>query len=256
MVAHTQLQTRPPGGQHDMAAWQVYVQTVENCFLEIRGRGVHWSELDRARATAWFELGLPASATVRVLHARVEAWRFRHGANAKLPMHLGWYEPAVLEQAKHLRQLGDAVHDPLLGAAEVTPSVADLVAELSGLLAATDHRVVSHVYTKAFAWLDDALQGADPDAALDEEVPPADAPDLADLVAKCRSRMNKLLVSALDDTARTALTQHLTDHALPAGTLSHKAAKQREERLTERWLAGHFGHRVPTLTGWRDPRDP
>jgi hypothetical protein len=266
MVAQTQPQVRqyqPTShasdlrGGPDLAAWQDYVGTVENCFLEIRGRGVHWSETDRARASAWYEMGLPAGATVRVLQARVQAWRFRHGANARLPMHLGWYEPAVLEHAKHLRLLGDAQVDPLLPEPVETPTltVTLLLAELSGLIASNANQVLSHVYGKAFDWLDGTLQGAAPEVDPATELPQTEPPDSTALVEKCRARMNKLLVLSLDDAAKASLEQLLADDLKASAGLSQKARKVRQERVTERWLAAHFGHRVPTLTGWRDPRE-
>ncbi len=259
MVAQTQPEMRhhaQSGRQDETVGWRDYMQTVENCFLEIRGRGVHWSETDRARASAWYAMGLPAGATVRVLQARVQAWRFRHGQNARVPMNLGWYEPAVLEHAKHLRQLGDERLDPLIAQPVAPPAftVTVLVAELAGLMAATQHQVLGHVYRKTFDWLDTALQGAAPDADPDAEVAMAAAPELDVLVGQCRTRMNKLLQSALDDEARGALAQFLADDP-GAGGISKNARKMRQERLTERWLAGAFGHRVPTLTGWRDPRE-
>ena len=270
MVAQTQPGTRlvPHDALHDDAAaslgatdavsvWRDYVGTVENCFLEIRGRGVHWSETDRARASAWFAMGVPAGATVRVLQARVQAWRFRHGQNARLPMHLGWYEPAVLEHAKHLRLLGSEQADPLH--AEPTPAptltVSLLLAELSGLIASNSNQVLGHVYGKAFDWLDGNLQGAAPDADPDVEIAPSEPLESALLVEKCRSRMSKLLVLALDDGARASLDAFLAAAPGAGGALSQKARKTRQERLTERWLAAHFGHRVPTLAGWRDPRE-
>ncbi len=260
MVAQTQpemrlLATAPV--DPEVAAWRDYVQTVENCFLEIRGRGVHWSETDRARASAWYALGLPAGATVRVLQARVQAWQFRHGGQARLPMSLAWYEPAVLEHAKHLRQLGDVSHDPLLTAPEPPPAltVTLLVAELAGLIAGTQHQVLGHVYGKTFDWLDSALHGVAADDSADAPLAEQAAPELEALVAKCRSRMTKLLLSALDAPAQAALAQCLDTGRGENGAVSQKAHKLREERLTERWLAGHFGHRVPTLAGWRDPRE-
>ncbi len=260
MVAQTQPQMRlrvQTTVDPDEAACRDYVLTVENCFLEIRGRGVQWAETDRTRASAWYALGLPAGATVRVLQARVEAWRFRHGQNARLPMNLAWYEPAVLEHAKHLRQLGSAELDPLLETPTEAPSmtVTLLVAELSGLLAATQHQILQHVYGKTFDWLDAALQGARPDEDPQAQVEPGTPPDFAALVEKCRARMTKLLVSALDDHAQAELQQFLATEQSPGGALSAKARKLRQERLTERWLAGHFGHHVPTQSGWRDPRD-
>ena len=241
----------------DVAAWRDYVMTVENCFLEIRGRGVHWSETDRARASAWHALGLPAGATVRVLQARVKAWQFRHGQQARLPMNLAWYEPAVLEHAKHLRQLGDVQLDPLLDqpAAPPTFTVTLLVAELAGLIAANRNQVLGHVYGKTFEWLDNALHGAAPDADPDAPVAAAMPPELDLLVEKCRARMTKLLLSALDDGDQAALAAFLAASPDPNAGLSHKARKLRLERLTERWLGGAFGHRVPTLAGWRDPRE-
>lgn len=270
MVAQTQLEMRTTKPETAPVARTplrcdddapTFVRIVENCFLEIRGRGVHWSPLDSARATGWHALGLPAAATVRVLQARVLAWRFRHGATARLPHHLAWYEPAVLEHCRHLARLGDGSADALHAdelAPEVltvaTPTVTALVAELTALLSRPQSAAVAHVYGKTFDWLDRALQGADPDAAPDAAMAPTAAPELAVLVETCRRRMNKLLAAALPPAEALQLTAHLREQAIATGTLSAKARKMREERLTERWLAGHFGHHVPTLAGWQDPR--
>lgn len=237
-----------------------YVRAVEDCFLQIRGRGVLWSPLDAARALGWHGLGLSAGMTVRVLWARVEAWRFRHGRDARLPMHLGWYEPAVLEQTKHLRRLSapggsvDLVPEPAAYA------LADLVAELPPLMAAqASSAVLQHVYAKAFDWLDKPLHGVavETDAAGMEGTGPAvtsGAVDADAVLASCRARMHKLLLSALSDAQRESLAAHLAADGVAPGVMSRKAIQARDERRTELFLAETFEHQVPTRQGWRDPR--
>ena len=122
-------------------------------------------------------------------------------------------------------------------------------------MAGNQNQVLGHVYSKTFDWLDRALHGVAPDVEPEADLASADPPELQVLIEKCRTRMTKLLLTALDDGARGELAQFLTTGLGPAGAVSHKARKMREERLTERWLAGHFGHSVPTAAGWRDPRE-
>ena len=233
-----------------------YVRAVEQCFLEIRGRGVLWSPLDASRALAWHGLGLTAGMTVRVLHARVTAWRFRHGAGARLPMHLGWYEPAVLEQTKHLRRTvaddgplptrdSGAVH----GLTELLAALTVLAAE-PGLGA-----ILTHVYGKAFDWLDKGLHGVPADVDPDAPVAVQAVPDTDAVVEACRSKMTKLLRTALTDGQSADLEATLRADRVPAGTISRKAAAAREARTVELFLATIFAHRVPTRLGWQDPRD-
>lgn len=237
-----------------------YVNTVENCFVEIRGRGVHWSPVDAARALAWYALGVPAGTTVRVLHARVQAWRFRHGQSARLPMHLGWYEPAVLEHSKHLRRLGEddllEMHHPgpetvIVHAPPDKTTLTGLIAELTELLPQTTHPAVKHVYGKAFDHLDGALHGVAADVEPHAELQPQGTPDLPLVVEKCRSRMTKLLQAGLNNDQRLALQRELEEARETWSSLSRKALKMREERVIDRFLARQFAHHVPTLTGWK-----
>lgn len=243
-----------------------YVSTIERCFIEIRGRGVQWSPADADRARAWHALGIPLPAAIRVLHARLRAWKFSHGEDAKVPIHLRWYEPALLQHCRHLVRLGV---DPLTlpeDALPAEPTLPLLVDELLPLQEAAGHVALRHAYRKAFDLLDRGLQPEDgEDAAVDAggeasgpPVPSAELDDAAvdTLLDRCRALLVRTVGKGLQDAEMDALEAHLDERLRPLQRqLSKKALAMRRSALTELWLAEHLGLRVPTRAGWLDPRE-
>lgn len=237
-----------------------YLLALEECFLAIRGRGVQWSRADRDVAEAWQCAGVPLGTALRVIQARVRAWKFRHGDLARLPMALGYYSPAVLQAAKTLGPLRSS-HGQ---AAPIPPAVATLIAEpplfaelldpLPELLGATRHLALQHAYRKAFDALDEAQR---PKAGWDRDDPPEEkSVDAITTLAKIRTQLRKLTVAGLTAVEAEALATWLTPQtAALALRLSRKAAAERTAALEEAWLAEHLALRVPTPWGWLDPRD-
>lgn len=236
---------QPSAPPTDVAA---YVRAIESCFLEIRGRGVQWSPEDGARALSWHAAGLPLGAALRVLAARVQAYRFRHGEKARIPMSLAWYEPAILDQCKHLQRLGSELPLPLGSDAAQVPEVAeepglvDLLDEVPHLLATQPGPVAERAYRQAFTLLDEALQ---PGHTLDDDGQDA-------LLEKCRARMLKTLEQGLDEAEAARMAAEIDAKLQPfRGQLSRKALASRRQALVQAWLVAHHGVRLPTRRGWR-----
>ncbi len=253
----------------DATAASDYVAAVEQCFVAIRGRGVLWAPEDAERALRWQATGAPLGLVVRVLQARVRAWRFRHGDHARLPMHLGWYEAAILQALKPLAiaqrtvpTAGDAAAGTMAAteprAADAPavavdlPLLAELLDPLPRLIAATGHLALQHAYRKAFEQLDALQQPADKDGDCD----PDSLRDPHTVLARCRSQLRKTVVAGLRD-AEAATLQQALDHERSqlAMRLSRKALTARLEVCEEHWLAAHLGLYVPSAAGWIDPRD-
>lgn len=271
-----------------------YVNTIENCFIEIRGRGVLWSPADGERAAAWYATGMPLGAVLRVVEARVRAWRFLHGEHARLPMHLRYYEPALLEHCGHLRRLGSGLGDVLEGEllAEAPTTVTDLLAELPALIEASTLPAMQHAYRAAFALLDKGLRPPDETEAAgaaardglddlhlaghgghdraDGSVSPhdlvlhRDAGPLCQLddaaidalLDRCRSLLSRTLQKALSPEELAAIQGAIDGELAPFGMqLSRKALAARRTVLLERALAARFGMRVATRYGWQDPAE-
>ncbi len=225
-----------------MRAAHEYLRAIENCFVQIRGRGVQWSPDDGARAHSWHAAGLPLGAALRVLAARVKAYRFTHGERARLPMTLAWYEPAILQQCKHLQRFGRGLPLDVQGAEPPEPGLLDLLDALPALLQAVENPVTERAYRQAFAVLDEALQGqpvAQDDDAIDA------------VIEKCRTKMLKTLQQGLDETAALQLQTDVDGQMQPwRGQLSRKALASRRTSLVQRWLLAHHGACLPTRRGW------
>lgn len=251
------LPAPPPEDLADIAS---YLLALEECFLAIRGRGVQWSRADRDCAEAWQRVGVPLGTALRVIQARVRAWRYRHGDLARLPMALVYYSPAVQQAAKALGPMRSpqlaapaAVADALLPTA--APAwFAELLDPLPELLTATRHLALQHAYHKAFDVLDEAQR---PKAGWDRDpLPQEELADPAATLAKIRTQLRKLTVAGLTAAEAEALAAWLAPQtAALALRMSRKAASERTAALEEAWLAEHLELKVPTPWGWLDPRD-
>lgn len=229
-----------------------YVRAIENCFVQIRGRGVQWSPDDAVRAHSWHAAGLPLGAALRVLAARVKAYRFTHGERARLPMTLAWYEPAILQQCKHLQRFGHelqlAAQADAQAAEPPEPGLSHLLDALPALLQAADNAVTERAYRQAFAVLDEALQAGEPPAQDDEAI---DA-----VIEKCRARMLKTLQQGLDEAAAQRIETEVDAQLQPwRGQLSRKVLASRRSALVQRWLLAHHGASLPTRSGWTNVDD-
>ena len=242
-------------GQDDQAVAADYICTIENWFIEVRGRGVQWSPADGARARSWYALGLPVGTVLRVLQARIKAHRFAHGPTTSAPMHLGWYEPAVLEQGRHLvrRGLGATLE---AADAPTDTTCTDLLDALPALRAAATHVGTVKALDKAFAILDAGLQGQ-PDAEDEAPVQPPTLPQDAEvdlLLERCARAMTRTLLAGLDERE----TQDLQDtaQALLApfrGSMGKKALAMRASAVQAQLLGARFGLALPTRAGWVTP---
>ena len=241
-----------------------YLLALEECFLAIRGRGVQWSRTDLDVAEAWLGAAVPLGTALRVIQARVRAWRFRHGDLARLPMGLGYYSPAVIQAAKALGPLQmaplsacpPALQPPSTPAHSATEQLpfAELLDPLPELVAQTRHLALQHAYRKAFDVLDEAQR---PPAGWDSDARAGlDGPDPANALAKVRTQLRKLTVAGLTTAEAAALQAWLAPQlAGMALRMSRKATSERCAALEESWLAEHLQLKVPTLWGWLDPRD-
>ncbi len=240
--------------RNDHEAVAKYANTLENWFVEMRGRGVQWSPADQARAQSWFALGIPLGTALRVLQARARAYRFAHGAQAPLPMHLSWYEPALLEQARHLVRHG-------LGAAiatEAPPPAADslteLVDALPDLIAQATHVGTVRAFQKAFQLLDAQLQGDDDDTEASEPVLDDEEGAIDARLEKCCKSMTRIVLSSLPEQELAELDQGVQAQLQPfRGQMGKKALAMRHAALTARVLAERYGLRYPTRSGWLVP---
>lgn len=246
----------------------VWVSAIEECFVAIRGRGVVWAPEDAARAARWYRAGVSLGVAVRVLLARVRAWQFRHGDDARLPMHLGYYEPAILQAcrlappARVATVLADQApaNDEAQAAQGELPTVwrvdarlAELLDDLPSLIAQTDSLILHFVYRKAFEILDAAQR---PPAAFapDADLSVQDLSDPLAVIDKCRTTLRKTALQGLDEGQAEALQAWAA--ARQRRGLSKKAMQARLVALQEAWLGAHLGLRVPTLDGWWLPELP
>jgi len=270
--------------QQNPDAVATYVRSIENWFIEIRGRGVQWSPADGMRAQSWYAVGVPLGTALRVLDARVRAWRFSHGAGAQLPMHLHFYEPALLQHCQQLRRIGGGAPGMLALASELPVSasdgqpssettLSDLLDELPALIAAAAHPGLAHAYRKAFALLDKALHplqgtgeadlaGADQTCAQPEAKPlpaPGGVAAWADgqldaVLDRCRALLGRTLLQVLTADEAAVLAQGVDAQLTPfRGQLSKKAMAGRRAALCERALADRFDLRLATRRGWQRP---
>ena len=104
----------------------------------------------------------------------MNAWQFKHGGD--VPMHLGFYEPAILHACKHLSRTGRTLDDPV----EATPTLLRLLDTLPPLVSAAEgHPVRQRAYQQAFDLLDTALREGAPE------------PDEDALLAKVRGSLRR-----------------------------------------------------------------
>lgn len=249
-----------------------YLCALEECFVAVRGRGVQWAPSDAQVANHWNSQGIPLSLVLRVVQARVRAWRFRHGDTARLPMALRWYSPAVLQAARPLGPLGgtadapsarpgDTLPEPSAETGELPPPAifAELLDPLPALLEQTRHLALKHAYSKAFDALDRAQRPANDAGGGEGAEELAEEAALGDpeaLIAKVRQQMRKLTVAGLSEAEAAALEAWLApQRAQLTLRLSRKAAAERLQVLQEQWLGQELAMRVPTPWGWLDPRD-
>lgn len=240
-----------------------YLCALEEYFVAVRGRGVQWALSDAEVARAWQRQGVALGVVLRVVQARVRAWRFRHGDTARLPMALRWYAPAVAQAARALGPVADAAASPLAPAHDASaaaPLFAELLDPLPALLAETSHLALRHAYAQAFEALDRAQRPGGEAAARGEDGPAdeaeAEPADPAAAISRVRRQVRNHVVAGLRDDEAAALQAWLAPQRPQlAQRLSKKAAAERLAALQERWLGEHLGLRVPTPRGWLDPRD-
>lgn len=234
--------------QDPCATW---VSAVEECFVAIRGRGVVWAPADSERAARWYRAGVPLGVAIRVLQARVRAWQFRHGVDARLPMSLAWYEPAILQASRAVVVVGPGQPVPQAVAKEpkVEARLAELLDAVPGLLEQNSNLIAHYAYRKAFESLDSAQRPADAASEPDPELLEAQLVDPVDAVARCRSNLRKIALRGLDED-QTDQLQRFVDGQLARSTLSKKAKELRKVALTEQWLSVHLGLLWPDLDGW------
>lgn len=238
-----------------------YLNSIEACFVALRGRGVQWAPTDAALAAHWHDLGIPIGLVVRVVGARVRAWRFRYGDDARMPLHLGWYAPAVVQAVRALGppvasqrcQVGSMVPAPD-APAEQSCCAAELLDPLEQMLRSTEHLGLRHAYRLAWDTLDRALRRPhDRDDPGDPDDDLADLPPIDVAVIKAETVLRNALVAALDDVDRDAMEAEIAQELAPLrGRLSKKAlAVQRAQRCNA-WLSRQLGARWPTVDGWVD----
>ncbi|MBI5610314.1 MAG: hypothetical protein HY902_15665 [Deltaproteobacteria bacterium] len=240
------MDSAPP--QDPCATW---VSAVEECFVAIRGRGVVWAPADSERAARWYRAGVPLGVAIRVLQARVRAWQFRHGVDARLPMSLAWYEPAILQASRAVVVAGPG--QPVLQAVAAEPKVearlAELLDALPRLLDENRNLIAQYAYRKTFEGLDAAQRPADAASEPDPETLEAQLVDPVDAIARCRQSLRKTALRGLDED-QTAQLDRFVGAQLAGSTLGKKAKELRKVALTEQWLSVHLGLLWPDLDGW------
>ncbi|MSQ83221.1 MAG: hypothetical protein EXR77_09975 [Myxococcales bacterium] len=242
-----------------------YVNSIEACFIAIRGRGVQWSPSDGALALRWHSDGVPVGLVVRVIGARVRAWRFRLGEQTRLPMHLGWYAPAIVQA---LRAIGHvSVHrsvQPELDAASLKVTLADqeidscmpeLLDPLPDMIENAPNLAVKHAYKLAFELLDKTLRRAgDHDLPGDPAEEFADLPPVEQAIERCVQKLRKTIVEGLDSAELAILDAHVAAALAPMRTrLSKKALNFQRAYQQQLWLSTRYAVLWPTLNGWIDP---
>ncbi len=241
---------QPPQPTQDPCA--TWVSAVEECFVAIRGRGVVWAPADSERAARWFRAGVPLGVAVRVLQARVRAWQFRHGVDARLPMSLAWYEPAILQacRAVVVSGAGGPAQQDVATEPKVASRLAELLDAVPGLIAGNSSLIAHYAYRKAFEALDGAQRPAEASQHdCDAEQLEAQMEDPVDVVARCRAHLRKTALRGLDDE-QAAQLGHYVDARVAGLALGKKAKELRKVALTEQWLSLHLGLQWPSLDGW------
>ncbi len=249
-----------------------YVAAIEDCFVALRGRGVQWAPQDAALAAKWAQRAVPIDLIVRVLGARVRAWQYRHGDAARVPLHLGWYAPAVTQAVRGvlfapiavcngtaaagsgdagLRDQDDTlVADPDDAANHAT--LAELLDPLPTLEEEAGHLALREAYRRAFLLLDAAQRPkADDDVPGDPDDDFADLPAVDRVVQQCRTMMRRVVLDGLNATESEVLHQEVAARVAP---LARRAAKRivAEQTVAAQldWMAGALGLHLPTLAGW------
>ncbi len=237
-----------------------YLQTLQACFVELRGRGVVWSAQDAWQAEQWFRLGIPATTAVQVLKLRMEAWRYVHGAQAAVPRELRWYEPALLDACRHRLKFGTALPESLdnTTAARAEPQTAErhdcgpvlhLLRQATELRATATHLVWQHLLDHGIKALDQALAGKveDDEAGWEANLPAADG-----VCAKLQRQWPKLLEAGLSDAELEARAAFVADRLGPLQQrLSRKALTERTRWLELQWAAATMQFRWPTAEGFQ-----
>jgi len=230
-----------------------YMNSLENWFVDVRGRGVQWSPADTARAQSWFVLGIPLGTVLRVLQTRARAYRFAHGDDAPLPLHLSWYEPALLDQARHLLRHG-------LGGGmaaetqEPADSLTELVDALPDLIAQASHVGTARAFEKAFSLLDAELRGEDDEHTPQEPEIATEQAAVDARLEKCRKSMTRIVLSSLAAEELAELEAGVQAQLRPfRGQMGKKALAMRQTALMARMLAERYGLRYPTRSGWLVP---
>ena len=250
-----------------------FVNTLENLFVQLRGRGVQWSADDRERAQRWQQMGVSLPRIVAAIETRAKAYRFLHGSAADLPIRLRFYEAAVLGTDK-LRRLsaastGSAVATPTRAVA-VGPRTADegraeqglpddsvadetpagrvfsLLDRLPTLAHESADPAVREAYLRAGRSLARSLTGKTRDCADG-----IDAQAAAAAVQRARRVLRKTMLDGIGEAARGKLEADVHQR-LVRGTLSASARKKRRLVLVDRELCQRFGVQFPYEDGWRD----
>lgn len=250
-----------------------YVSALEQCFVELRGRGVQWTPADAARARSWYIAGLPLGAVLRVLQARARAYRFLHGASADMPVRLAYFEPALIDHCRSVQRFSAAEtgvapppklqlsHDESEGKSEKT-SLCTLIEALPPLIAETECPVLSHVYRKAFELLDKNLQGDGAEGSdSDIDISHAAPVDLQvvvvadDALDRCKGSMLRLLKSAMPAEHHAKIENDVDNKLAPLrGQLSKRAITSRKQAMVQQAIATHFNCKMPTHAGWQLPQ--
>lgn len=236
---------------------QDYIGSIEACFVALRGRGVVWAPSDAALAARWCDEHVPIDVVVRVLGARVRAWRFRFGQGAPMPMHLGWYAPAVVQAVRSLGHFAAGSQPPaaypVAVVANELPALAELLDPLPAWIAAEKHLAVRHAYQQSFKALDRLQRRSDDDLPGDAADEFADLPPAEAGIAKCRATQLRLIVAGLADAESAALQAAVASALGPLRQrFSAKALKTQAAAVQEAWLSQHLGVRWPAVAGWVD----
>ena len=249
-----------------------YVNSIEACFIAIRGRGVQWSPSDGALALRWHSDGVPVGLVVRVIGARVRAWRFRLGEHTRLPMHLGWYAPAIVQALRAIGHVSvrrdvqpevDAVslnvtladQEVTLADQEIDSCMPELLDPLPDMIENATNLAVKHAYKLAFELLDKTLRRAgDHDLPGDPAEEFADLPPVEQAIERCVQKLRKTIVEGLDSAELAILDAHVAAALAPMRTrLSKKALNFQRAYQQQLWLSTRYAVLWPTLNGWIDP---
>lgn len=244
------------GEATDRAALGAWVRALENVFIDIRGRGVQWSEADTALATEWFRQGRALPAVIRAIEQRVKALRFVRG-EAALPRHLAYYDSAVarLDSGDPDRATAPAAaasrdHESPQALPAAVRLLMSLIDEVPALVETAADPAVAGAYRKAGAALGKALLG---DGQTEE--PPGGAavtPDLASALQSSEDVLVRTLLKGIGATEAGRVREELDRRLAAEPRGGSKAARAARERvLLTRLLAQTHALRVPTADGWR-----